>query len=154
MKLIPLNIEDPDIPKLKEMMLESKYFSISDAYFAYVTGAENVSLYKIVLDGEMIGGLQCEDVDHVLYLAIIIASKYRRRGHAEQALKTLLCQSEEIHTVKAHIEETNLASIALFEKLGFERTGAGTEYLLTKEHLFCKIKQKEQMFFLTDRTRE
>lgn len=134
MKLIPLRIEDPDIPRLQEMMRESKYFSISDAYFSYVTGTEYVKFYKIVLDGETIGGVQCEDVDHVLCLAIIIESKYRRKGHAEQALKILLSQSNEIHTVKAHIEETNLASIALFEKLGFERTGEGTEYLLTKEH--------------------
>lgn len=35
MKLILLNIDDPDIPKLKEMMLESKYFSISDSQSVY-----------------------------------------------------------------------------------------------------------------------
>lgn len=40
MKLIPMRIEDPDIPRLQEMMRESKYFSISDAYFSYVTGTE------------------------------------------------------------------------------------------------------------------
>jgi len=60
-------------------------------------------------------------------LGILIAEERDRGlGYASESLKVVLAYAREIldlHQIYVHVEESNLASIHLFEKAGFKRAG-------------------------------
>lgn len=125
--LVPLAKDDPEIGIVKEMHEEptvSKYVSVSEDYFDYVTNTENVVYFKIKLQGELVGGIHTEISDTVLYLSICIQPWYRKRGVATSALKQLIpLLPHTVENIQVSIDETNFPSIRLFERLGFTRAG-------------------------------
>ena len=124
---------DPDIAKLAKIHLQpsvSRFISVAENYFSYVTGTEGVKYYKIIADGVLVGGIHCETDGEVLYPAICIDENYRRRGIAEAALKQLFhIFLDQIKKIEVSIEETNKPSVSLFEKAGFVRTGQEDELI-------------------------
>lgn len=62
-------------------------------------------------------------------------SSYRKRGYADEALKLLIKYSFDrlqLHQLFCHIFETNEASIKLFERNGFEKSGERKEWVRTQ----------------------
>ena len=102
---------DPDLDKLASILRQpsvSRFISVAENYFDYVTGTGGVKYYKIIADGVLAGGIHCETDGDVLYPAICIDENYRRRGIAEAALKQLFhIFQDQIKKIEVSIEETN-----------------------------------------------
>ena len=79
-----------------------------------------------LLSSEMVGDLSCfyNEKDLCITLGITIAPKYHRRGIAREILAEVIHTAQNRHPhldIAALIDPDNVASIALFEKLGFYR---------------------------------
>ncbi len=108
----------------------SKYISVSDDYFDYVTSAEGVVYFKIKLHDEFVGGIHSEIAGTVLYLSICIQPQYRRRGFAASALKKFIANvPQTVEKIQISIDETNFPSTRLFESLGFSKIGREGELI-------------------------
>ena len=108
----------------------ARFVGISDNYFNYVTETEGVAYYKIIADSVLAGGIHCEVDGERMHLAICVDDKYRRHGIAEAALKQLFyILPDHVKVIEANVEETNLPSQALFEKIGFVRTNKEDELI-------------------------
>lgn len=131
--LVPLEKNDPEIGLVRKMHDEptvSKYISISDQYFDYVTGTENVVYLKIESHDELIGGIHSETAGTVLYLSICIREQYRKKGFATAALRRFISLvPDPVERIQVSIEETNVPSIRLFEGLGFSETAREEELI-------------------------
>lgn len=132
-ELIPLTAADPEIHELARIHQSpsvAEYLSLSDHYFDYVTGTEGVVYYKIIADGVLAGGIHCESNGEILFLSICVREESRRLGIAETALRKLFSSlSGEAGWIEVSIEKTNTPSLALFFKLGFQKTGEAEELL-------------------------
>ncbi len=126
-ELAPLSSGDRDLTKLIEIHRDpaaAKYISLSENYFDYVTSTKGVVYYKIIGDGEAVGGIHGEFGGDTLYLSICVAADHRRRGIAETALRQLFAlAADHANTVEVSIDETNAPSIRLFQKMGFVPIG-------------------------------
>jgi len=75
---------------------------------------------------------------------IIISKKDRKKKYASQSLTTLCNYAFthlEVHQLYANITEDNIASIQLFENLGFIRTG------IKKDWIYTDGKYKNELFY-------
>ena len=137
--LVPLKCDDSDLDALIGIHQEpsvSRFISISDNYFNYVTETEGVCYYKIITDGILTGGIHSEINDKTMYLSICIDEKYRRLGIAEKALKKIISVMPcDVETIEANIEETNTPSTALFQKLGFQVSSQDDELVTYRKLL-------------------
>ena len=137
--LVPLKSDDSDLDALIGIHQEpsvSRFISISDNYFNYVTETEGVCYYKIITDGILTGGIHSEINDKTMYLSICIDEKYRRLGIAEKALKKIISVMPcDVETIEANIEETNTPSTALFQKLGFQVSSQDDELVTYRKLL-------------------
>ena len=71
-------------------------------------------------------------------VGIMVATEYRRQGLALamlKALEKLATSNYQIHTLFADIAAPNTASIALFQKAGYEECGYFKEWLLNTQPL-------------------
>ncbi len=126
-ELVPLSPHDHDLPKLIEIHRDpaaAKYISLSENYFDYVTSTKGVVYYKIIGDGEAVGGIHGEFGGDTLYLSVCVAADHRRRGIAETALRQLFAlAADHVKTVEVSVDETNASSRRLFQKMGFDQIG-------------------------------
>lgn len=82
-------------------------------------------------------------------IGIIIAGGYRNKGLATEAVQLVITYAFnrlDLHQLYAHISEDNAASIQLFGKLGFEKTGVKKDWnrvsgVYKSEFLYQKIKK-------------
>ena len=78
---------------------------------------------------KMIGRCVLFDYDHVNHRAeigFILNRNYWRQGLMQQALETVInfgFEKLELHRIEADVDPANSGSLALLEKLGFEREG-------------------------------
>ena len=116
---------DADIPVI---MLEyslpaaSGYISIDKQnYFKYVTENENVFFFKVFRDGELVGTTHLELSSKTLYMDIVIFPTHQRQGIGRQILEDIQCGKVGIDfdEIEISIDESNLPSRRLFEKMGF-----------------------------------
>lgn len=132
-KLLPLTKNDTDMTKVKEIHNEpsiAKYISISDAYFDYVTNTKNVVYYKINVDGKIVGGVHCEISDCIMHISICIMTEYQNRGLGFLAVKILISMfCDSVTKICVSIDESNLYSQKLFERLGFKKTNKEEELI-------------------------
>ena len=123
-ELVRFKQGDSDLDELIRIHQEPsvyRYISISDNYFNYVTETEGVCYYKIMTDGILAGGIHSEIHGKTMYLSICVDEKYRRLGIAEKSLKKLhSIIPRTVKTIEVSIEETNIPSVRLFRKLGFQ----------------------------------
>ncbi len=129
--LVPLVQNDLELSIVKKMHDEptvSKYISISDNFFDYVTTAKNVAYFKIKFHNECVGGIHSEIEGIVLYLSICIQPQYRKKGIATSALKKFISLiPHAVQKIQVSVDETNVPSIRLFESLGFSKVGQNEE---------------------------
>ena len=135
--LVPFKHGDSDLDELIRIHQEpsvSRYISISENYFNYVTETEGVCYYKIICDGILTGGIHSEIQSETMYLSVCVDEKYRRIGIAEKSLKEFFSiLPSAVKTIEVSIEETNIPSIRLFQKFGFQPSERDRE-LIT----YCK----------------
>ena len=138
-ELIPLHPEDKDISDLKKIhtsLSVAKYISISENYFDYVTNTDGAIYYKIIWNGILAGGVHCEYADGTMFMSVCVDELYRRRGIAEAALNQLfLTLTSDVDVIEVNIEETNVPSLLLFQKLGFSKIGKEDELITLRKLL-------------------
>ena len=141
-----INENDMDIPylasvfKLPEI---SRYISIGERnYWKYVTTSEDVYFFKVYKDESLVATTHLEVVERILYLDIMVVPGQQRKGTATVVLGDILagklvCGFDRI---EVSIDESNSASICLFEKLGFVCVSKEEELL----NYVYEINQKAQ----------
>lgn len=125
MKYIEIkDTKDTDIPHLASVhsLPEiSKFISISDNYWNYITTEEKVSYYKIYSENTLVGTVHTEFDGNTLYLSILIFPEHQNKGYGTAAIRdiksgVLPCTFDRI---EVSIATDNTDSIKLFEKCGF-----------------------------------
>ena len=117
---------DKDVGFLKEIhsMPEiKKHITIDENnYWTYVTENENVFYYKCLQDEKIVATLHIEVCETTAYLSILVLPEYQKKGIGSAMLKDVQngLLVKDFETIEASIDETNIASIKLFEKCGFE----------------------------------
>ena len=129
-----LNENDIAIPQLQTIYQfpeVSRYISISDNYFFYVTNTTNVYFYKVLNNGEMIGTIHLEKHENLLYMDILIFPKFQRKGFATKVIKDI--QNDifklDYKKIEISIDESNGASLKLFKNAGFVRISREDELI-------------------------
>ena len=95
----------------------------------------------ILLQGQAspIGSIDLFDYDPInsrIGLGILIEDEYRRQGFATQAIRlcmTYLFENLLVHQIHCMVDETNVESQQLFERLGFQRCGRRKDWIKTPE---------------------
>ena len=125
---------DADVPRLAEIYQEpeiAQYLSISDNYFHYVTNTENVHFYKVYKNGELIGTTHLEKQGTILFMDILVFPKFQRAGLGTKIVKDIKDDVFELgyKIIEISIDETNFASLRLFENAGFVFTSKENELM-------------------------
>ena len=117
---------DKDIPYLNtilDMPEVSRYISVDKANFwRYVTSTESVFYYKVYEKDALVGAIQLELSGDVLYMDIMVIPECQGRGIGESVILDIQSKVLPIafDRIEISIDESNIASIKLFEKMGFE----------------------------------
>ena len=119
-----LSEDDRDIPKLAQIHKLpdiSRFLSIGDNYFHYVTNTENVYFYKAYEDNTLIGSVHLEKNDALLYLDILIFPEFQRKGFGTKIIEDVKNDVFDLgyEKIEISIDDKNYASIKLFENAGF-----------------------------------
>lgn len=116
--------DDSDIPQLIRTYKNpcvSRFISISDNYFHYVTNSENVFFYKVYESEKLIGAVHLEKNENLLYMDILIFPEFQRMGFATRVINDIQNDifGHSYDRIEISIDESNIASIKLFENAGF-----------------------------------
>ena len=137
MKYIQLkDTRDGDIPDLTALYRQpeiSRFIHIDgDHYWNYVVGSENVFYYKVYRDELLVAAIHCELSDPVLYMDIAVFPEHQRQGIGSGILRDIQdgLVLEGFRRIEVSIEESNVASRRLFEKMGFVLTSKEDELIL------------------------
>lgn len=119
-----LSEDDSDISHLLEVYQHpaiSRFLSISNNYFHYVTNTENVYFYKVYASEKLIGTIHLEKCEDLLYMDILIFPEYQRMGFATSVVTDVKNDAFglKFKRIEIAIDESNAASIKLFERVGF-----------------------------------
>ena len=126
---------DADIPYLTQVFQRPEiahYISIDEQnYWKYVTSSENIYFFKAYENDCLVATAHCEIFDGVLYMDIMVIPDYQRKGNATIILGDI-CAGKLVSgfkRIEVSIDESNTASIRLFEKLGFSYVSKEDELL-------------------------
>ena len=119
-----LSEDDHDIPKLTKMHKLpdiSRFLSIGDNYFHYVTNTENVYFYKAYEEDTPVGSVHLEKNGGLLYMSILIFPEFQRKGFGTKIIEDVKNDVFGLgyEKIEISIDENNYASIKLFENAGF-----------------------------------
>lgn len=137
-----VSITDPDIPYLISILKMpeiARFISIDQHnYWNYVTSTENVFYFKVYDGGKLVAATHCEVLNKTLYMDIMVIPPYQRKGVATHIVKDIQCGKLplDFEKIEVSIDETNEASIALFQKMGFVYVSKEDElrnYIYVKE---------------------
>ena len=137
------DINDSDIPYLSSILKSpeiSRYISIDESnYWDYVTTTDNVFYFKVYNDKDLVAATHLEISNNILYMDIMVVPKYQNQGIASSILKDILSGilPPEFDYVEVSIDESNIASIRLFERFGFTRVSQEDELI----NYVYKVKQ-------------
>lgn len=121
LKIIKENYDKPSVERFVDINKEK--------YWIYVTEAENVYFYKVYNDGTLVGTVQCELYDGVLYLALVVFPEHQNKGIGTDIVKSVIngITNLKFNEIQVSIDEKNTASIRLFSNMGFIKTGQEDE---------------------------
>ena len=130
-----MNENDKDIPyltsafKLPEI---SRYISIDEQnYWKYVTTSENVHFFKVYEKNVLVATAHLELAEEILYMDVMVIPEYQGKGIATIVLGDI--QSGNLISgfdrIEVAIDENNVVSIRLFEKMGFDFASKEDELL-------------------------
>ena len=120
-----ISASDPDIPylygvlKLPEI---ARFRSIDENnYWNYVTSTENVFYFKVFDNDNLVATTHYEISDKTLYMDIMVIPEYQRKGIASNILKDIQFGRLplDFQRIEVSIDEINVASRKLFEKMDF-----------------------------------
>ncbi len=127
------SVEDRELEIIKENYAQpsvERFVDINkDKFWTYVTESKNVYFYKVYNDDILVGTVQCEVYDGILYLALVVFSEYQNKGIGTDMIKFIIDGKTglEFKEIQVSIDEKNTASMRLFKNAGFKRTGQEEE---------------------------
>ena len=126
--------DDTDIPELitiYQLPEIAQYISIGDDYFRYVTNNEDVYFYKVYENNKLIGSTHLERQGTLLFMDILVFPEFQRAGFGTKIVKDI--QNDifglDFDRIEISIDETNIASLKLFENSGFVYTSKENELI-------------------------
>ena len=101
----------------------ARYLCIDNAYFRYVTSTEHVFFYKVYENNTLVGSLHLEKQGTTLFLALCVFPGSQQRGLGTQIVTDIQNNvlEPEYDRIELAIDESNIASLKLFERAGFVR---------------------------------
>ena len=103
------------------------------------------SLYLVIEDrGEVSGHIGVRHVLGELHITTIaVRPEYRRRGHARALIGAALSAYPNASNVHLEVRPTNAAALALYESLGFRKTGRRPRYYGDEDALLMSLNLDE-----------
>lgn len=129
-----LHEADPDIPRLLAVYRlpeVARYIHLSDRYFHYVTHSEGVHFYKVYAGDALVGAIHLETQDAVLFMDILVFPEHQRTGLGTQIVRDVQRDRFALGCarIEVAVDESNAASLRLFEGTGFVRTSQEDELI-------------------------
>lgn len=126
--------DDIDIPQLitiYQIPEIARYLSISENYFHYVTNTADVYFYKVYDNNNLIGSTHLEKQGTTLFMDILVFPKFQRMGLGTTIIKDIQNNilGLDYDRIEISIDETNTASLRLFENAGFIRISKDDELI-------------------------
>jgi ribosomal-protein-alanine N-acetyltransferase len=102
-------------------------------------------LYLVIEDrGEVSGHIGVRHVLGELHITTIaVRPEYRRRGHARALIGAALAAYPNASNVHLEVRQTNAAALALYESLGFRKTGRRPRYYGDEDALLMSLNLDE-----------
>ena len=102
-------------------------------------------LYLVIEDrGEVFGQIGVRHVLGELHITTIaVRPEYRRRGHARALIGAALAAFPDASHVHLEVRPTNVEAIALYESLGFRKTGRRPRYYGDEDALLMSLNLDE-----------
>jgi len=102
-------------------------------------------LYLVIEDrGEVFGHIGVRHVLGELHITTIaVKPEYRRRGHARALIGSALAAYPDASHVHLEVRPTNAAALALYESLGFRKTGRRPRYYGDEDALLMSLNLDE-----------
>ena len=102
-------------------------------------------LYLVIEDrGEVSGHIGVRHVLGELHITTIaVRPEYRRRGHARALIGAALAAFPDASHVHLEVRPTNVEAIALYESLGFRKTGRRPRYYGDEDALLMTLNLDE-----------
>jgi len=102
-------------------------------------------LYLVIEDsGEVSGHIGVRHILGELHITTIaVRPEYRRRGHARALIGAALAAYPNASHVHLEVRPTNAAAIALYESLGFRKTGRRPRYYGDEDGLLMTLNLDE-----------
>jgi len=102
-------------------------------------------LYLVIVDsGEVSGHIGVRHILGELHITTIaVRPEYRRRGHARALIGAALAAYPNASHVHLEVRPTNAAAIALYESLGFRKTGRRPRYYGDEDGLLMTLNLDE-----------
>ena len=116
---------DDDIPiilQIYRLPSITQFISINEQnYWQYVTSTENVWFYKVFEKDCLVATIHLELPERVLYMDIVVFPQYQRKGIGSKILNDIGKGKLglDFDKIQVSIDESNIASIKLFEAAGF-----------------------------------
>ena len=117
---------DPDIPRLMEAYQHpnvARYIHLDEVnYWHYVSTTKNVFYYKVYYNDCLVAAVHCELSKQTLYMDIMVLPQFQSHGIGTMILQDVLTGkvSPPFSRIEVDIDESNVASLKLFEKTGFQ----------------------------------
>ena len=127
--------DDADIPLILSVYkqpLISQFISIDEEnYWKYITDTDNVYFYKIYKDDILVSTIHIELDNYVLCMSVVVFPEHQKQGIATTILKDIQAGKLELDfdKIQVSIDEKNIASLKLFESVGFICVNKGEELL-------------------------
>ncbi len=121
LEIIKENYNKPSVERFVEINKEK--------FWSYVTETENVYFYKVYNEGVLVGTVQCEVYDGIMYLALVIFPEYQKKKIGTDAVQGVIAGKTGLsfNEIQVSIDEKNTASLKLFQNVGFTRIGQEDE---------------------------
>lgn len=115
-----------DLPDISRFISYDK-----EKYWQYVTSAESVFYYKVYQRNSLVGAVHLETSGKVLYMSILVLPEYQNQKIGSSIIKDIQNRRlpVDFERIEVSIDETNIASIRLFEKMNFKLFSKENELL-------------------------
>ena len=102
-----------------------------EKYWQYVTSTNSVFYYKVYKRNSFVGAIHLEINDKILYMSILVFPEYQNQKIGTSIIKDIQDKKLPIdfERIEVSIDETNVASIRLFEKMNFKLLSKENELL-------------------------
>lgn len=131
-----IDVNDTDILQLCRVMdlaNVSRFISYDkEKYWQYVTSTNSVFYYKVYKRNSFVGAIHLEINDKILYMSILVFPEYQNQKIGTSIIKDIQDKKLPIdfERIEVSIDEANVASIRLFEKMNFKLFSKEKELLI------------------------